>query len=163
MLLFIIHRKTGSLSSISASLFLPSEKPCRKRDCSLFRHSFGAELFLCFLSSFLRVYSFFQLFGNSPSRALGSRNLDSFLGRRVVAFTGFALADFECTKTDKLNLISLYKGLGNNIDYRFNCFSESFFVISAVWATALMSSVLFITKHPPLINSAENPAVVPMD
>ena len=101
MLLFIIHRKTGSLSSISASLFLPSEKPCRKRDCSLFRHSFWAELFLCFLSSFLRVYSFFQLFGNSPSRALGSRNLNSFLGRRVVAFTGFALADFECTEDRK--------------------------------------------------------------
>ena len=57
MLLFIIHRKTGSLSSISASLFLPSEKPCRKRDCSLFRHSFWAELFLCFLSSFLRSSS----------------------------------------------------------------------------------------------------------
>ena len=160
MLLFIIHRKTGSLSSISASLFLPSKKPCRKRDCSLFRHSFWAELFLCFLSSFLRVYSFFQLFGNSPSRALGSRNLNSFLGRRVVAFTGFALADFECTETDKLNLISLYKSTSITA---LTAFSESFFVISAVWATALMSSVLFITKHPPLINSAENPAVVPMD
>ena len=73
MLLFIIHRKTGSLSSISASLFLPSKKPCRKRDCSLFRHSFWAELFLCFISRFLRDVSYTHLRDHETLRYLVCR------------------------------------------------------------------------------------------
>ena len=40
-----------------------------------------------------------QLLGNTPCRALGSRNLNSFLCCRVMTFTSFTLANFKSTET----------------------------------------------------------------
>lgn len=68
-----------------------------------------------------------------------------------MAYAGFALTDFEGAEADELYFVAFNESLGYYVKDCFDSFSASFFVISASWATAVMSSVLFITKHPPLI------------
>ena len=82
------------------------------------------RLFLCLFSfCFLYVDFFFQLFGNAECRGLGCGDLDFSLGGGVVAYTGFALTDFEGTETDELYFVSLYEGIGYYIK---DCFDSLF-------------------------------------